>query len=917
MKRHVTETPTKDSEGETKNKQQAIIFAQEADDFLTTGNYISALERAEKAIRSDPNFASPYSIRAACRINEVTFERDEDLINVEHWLVIEKLEQALADYKRAAQLEPNRFLLHFNEIHDDLQAMIHYLRAHKLYYDNQHYDAAMIETKEASRLNNEWSDPHILRGHCFFIKNEFEKAINCYEQANAINYYLCSTDDRKNTENIDVFIKNAQARICLQDSFVFYNNQDYEATLNKTMEAIGLNPNLGDAYVLYANCYIENNEPETALNFYKQALKHPLNQFSQQDVEQSIKDIHHYLSLECLKCTVELYNNGEHQTALDKANEAIHLDPNFGTAYALRAECYDAIDEKYKEFIDYKHAAKLDPEKYLRYAYRREDEVTAQIKEGCELFDKGDYEAAIVKANTAIDLKKSRPIAAYKLRAYCYDKLGQWQKALSDYEKVIELNPDDHAALQAQVPVHFLLGRELFTQGQYQMAKDKANAAIRLNNSYAKAYSLRADCNRRMGNWQAALEDYHKAVEIDPYDRLACQAQAEIYLEHQPNFTDQDLINKANEILHTYPECAGACALRGYGYERLQNFQAASTDYKKAIELDPSKYSWALLHIHFMQAKAEFANKQYERAFDHASLTIDIDPNFADGYIIIGNCYNQWKEWQNALINLRQAAKLAPSRSEEINKTCKELEANIQKEADYQKQMEEYNRQIAIYNAQVSEYNAQVEAQKKQQQKWMARQQALQSAQMGFAMASNAHHQMLAQASAPNPFIQTITAMNASIQKNLNFLHQTNHQNTASLNQQTKARQIYQADYLAAEKAKMEMRKQHTLAPPKYADKKTDVPCTRTKTNNFNKQKGGSPSYSRNRFFQHTKPIHMGKEVPEVKKSQSLLESVAEHVAKSGVEMLTSSVTHEILGTVGSECLGALVGEIMFSRPAY
>jgi tetratricopeptide (TPR) repeat protein len=56
-------------------------------------------------------------------------------------------------------------------------------------------------------------------------------------------------------------------------------------------------------------------------------------------------------------------------------------------------------------------------------------------------YKKGDYESAIEDCNRAIELDPNHP-NAYNVRGVVYYKRGDYKSAIEDYTKAIDLNPD-------------------------------------------------------------------------------------------------------------------------------------------------------------------------------------------------------------------------------------------------------------------------------------------------------------------------------------------------------------------------------------------------------------------------------------------------------------------------------------------
>ncbi len=72
-----------------------------------------------------------------------------------------------------------------------------------------------------------------------------------------------------------------------------------------------------------------------------------------------------------------------------------------------------------------------------------------QLKTIKELINQGDIENALQALEEFLQTEPVGKDEAYYLMGNAYRKLGDWQKALNNYQSAIELNPDS-PALQAR-----------------------------------------------------------------------------------------------------------------------------------------------------------------------------------------------------------------------------------------------------------------------------------------------------------------------------------------------------------------------------------------------------------------------------------------------------------------------------------
>jgi tetratricopeptide (TPR) repeat protein len=79
--------------------------------------------------------------------------------------------------------------------------------------------------------------------------------------------------------------------------------------------------------------------------------------------------------------------------------------------------------------------------------------------------------------------------------------------AMEDYNKAIQLNPNDAVAYNNR-------GNAYHAQGQYDRAIEDYNKAIQLNPNYAQAYAFRGAAYVGKGQYDRAISDFQKACDM-------------------------------------------------------------------------------------------------------------------------------------------------------------------------------------------------------------------------------------------------------------------------------------------------------------------------------------------------------------------------------------------------------------------
>lgn len=79
-----------------------------------------------------------------------------------------------------------------------------------------------------------------------------------------------------------------------------------------------------------------------------------------------------------------------------------------------------------------------------------------QLKTIKELINQGDVRQAIQKLDDFLQIPSPSRDEAYYLRGNAYRKQGNWQQALNNYQKSLELNPDSPAKQAHQAVMNIL-----------------------------------------------------------------------------------------------------------------------------------------------------------------------------------------------------------------------------------------------------------------------------------------------------------------------------------------------------------------------------------------------------------------------------------------------------------------------------
>ncbi len=130
----------------------------------------------------------------------------------------------------------------------------------------------------------------------------------------------------------------------------------------------------------------------------------------------------------------------------------------------------------------------------------------------------GNYQAAVADFTRVIELHSEHANAWFN-RAEIRYELGQLDQAIEDYTEVLRLTPRDFGAYTGRGHAHFLAGRLRVALADYEQA-------LALQPRSADAHANRGDAHQGLGLWEQAAEDYRQAVRLDPHSARAYESAA-------------------------------------------------------------------------------------------------------------------------------------------------------------------------------------------------------------------------------------------------------------------------------------------------------------------------------------------------------------------------------------------------------
>ena len=196
---------------------------------------------------------------------------------------------------------------------------------------------------------------------------------------------------------------------------------------------------------------------------------------------------------------------------------------------------------------------------------------------------------------------------------------GKTEEAIEKWRAIATVAGEENRRLQARA--WFSIG-SLLGEGEgvdWEAVLDVYTKAIELNPTDAVAYNNRGSAKDDLGQYDAAIADYDRAIELDP----------------------------------TY---VAAYNNRGIAKDNLGRYDAAIADYDRAIELDPAD-----ARTYYNRGNAKDDLGQYDAAIADYDRAIELDPTYVAAYNNRGNAKDDLGQYDAAIADYDRAIELNPT----------------------------------------------------------------------------------------------------------------------------------------------------------------------------------------------------------------------------------------------------------------
>ena len=322
-----------------------------------------------------------------------------------------------------------------------------------------------------------------------------------------------------------------------------------------------------DEYIFQAKTFFKQNQFSNSIDIYRKALK-----LKPDDLSANIGIVNAFLG------RATYYYNSKHdykKTASDLLSALYYLKYNLNLSNAL--DLHDGIVKTEKNLEEVLKLGKIKLTSNYALSLRKQGALEASVSAFAKMPGNKD---------------------AYLNLGEMYSLLGNIHKSSENYEKYLQINPNDLNAMfklavvseklenyhQASKLFNQILENENATNEMFNVLYQNYYKKLISDKENAQNYiNLGAVC-QKLGKNKEALNLYMKALSIEPGNQLAKVNLGSLYFQEN-NFSQAKKI--FNEVLTKNPNNYKARLARAMCFEKTGNFKNAMEDYQKVLANDP------------------------------------------------------------------------------------------------------------------------------------------------------------------------------------------------------------------------------------------------------------------------------------------------------------------------------------------
>jgi tetratricopeptide (TPR) repeat protein len=369
------------------------------------------------------------------------------------------------------------------------------------------------------------------------------------------------------------------------------------------------------------------------------------------------------------------YRQKNYRAAIEKYNRATILAVNYPLAHYSKGYTHFNLGE-YDRAIESLTTA-------LDQGYKAEDVYDVRWR---SYFLKGDLAGALADLEAAI--KAAPANANFQVGAgLVYHEKGQFQEAIAAFRKAVDLGSTDPN-------VNYYLAKSYNRVRDFDQQGAAAEEAIRNSTKYiGESWNLVGQSRQIAGNRAGAIDAYERALIAKPDQPEVYSFLSDLY-RSENRF--QEAVNTTQKGIKLYPEDGNLYISLSWYYSLADKHDEAIVAAQKATKLAPNEYmgftnlcrayndekfydlaisacqtalklrpgdgesNLYLARAYYSKNLTTLATEHYKKAVDGLIQYTKDNPDYSDGFYLLGNAYTAVNDYDSAMAAYRKTLQLSP-----------------------------------------------------------------------------------------------------------------------------------------------------------------------------------------------------------------------------------------------------------------
>jgi tetratricopeptide (TPR) repeat protein len=234
----------------------------------------------------------------------------------------------------------------------------------------------------------------------------------------------------------------------------------------------------------------------------------------------------------------------------------------------------------------------------------------------------------------------------YLTQADIFFAANETRNAKDVLERVVKKFPQNTDGLLKLAELFFLVK-------QYENAFSKINDALKINENLAKAYYLKGNIYKEIGDTAKAISSLETALDQDNQHYGAFFDLGIIYAARK-NTVAMEYYDNA---LRVKPNSVEALYAKAKLLQDVNKMDESIAVYKSVLKVD-SLHTFSLYNIGAIEFEIK---KDVAKALFYFTQAINSNPKYAEAYFARGACYQELKDKDNAIADYSMCLQLKPN----------------------------------------------------------------------------------------------------------------------------------------------------------------------------------------------------------------------------------------------------------------